>query len=103
MTTQGLLVENQNGQEFLLKTESRQGLKAYRLMVLQRINGEWQQVIGIKEEACRESLIAAFVDFFVDICHVLNSTNSELATPRPTISRRARVQGASQPNIRSVL
>jgi len=103
MTTQGLLVENQNGQEFLLRTESRQGLKTHRLIVLQRINGEWQQVIGMKEGACRESLIAAFVDFFVDICHVLNSANSELATLRPTISRRARVQGSSQPNLRSAL
>jgi len=103
MTTQGLLVENQNGRDFPLTTESRQGLKTHRSIVLQRINGEWQQVTGMKEGACRESLIAAFVDFFVDICRVLNSTNSELVTPRAPISRRAHAQGSSQPNLRSVL
>ncbi len=103
MATQGLLVDNQNGQEFLLTTESRQRLKTHRLMVLQRINGEWQQLTGIQEEARRESLIAAFVDFFVDICRVLNSTNSELITPRATRSRRARAQGSSQSKLRSVL
>jgi hypothetical protein len=54
MTAQGLLL-NQSGQDFLLTTESRQGLKTHRLIVLQRIDGEWQQLTGIQEEACRES------------------------------------------------
>lgn len=104
MTTQGLFI-NQNGQDFLLTTESRQGMKTHRLIVLQRIKGEWQQLTGIQEQACRESLIAAFVDFFVDICRVLNSTNSEFIAPRTSISRRARAHahGSSQPNLRSVL
>ncbi len=105
MTTQGLLVENQNGQEFLLTTESRQGLKTHRLIVLQRINGEWQQLTGIQEVACRESLIAAFVDFFVDICRVLHSSNSELTATRASMptSSRSRARALSQPKLGSVL
>lgn len=102
MTTQGLFI-NQNGQDFLLTTEFHHEMKTHRLIVLQRVKGEWQQLTGIQEKACRESLIAAFVDFFVDMCRVLNSTNSELVTPRVPISRRARAQGSSQPNLRSVL
>ncbi|MGE0467921.1 MAG: hypothetical protein AB7L09_09650 [Nitrospira sp.] len=105
MTTQGLLVQNQNGQEFLLTTESRQRLKSHRLVVLQQIDGEWKQLTGIQEEGCRESLIAAFVDFFVDICRVLNSSNSELTsakTSTPT-SSRSRTRVSSQPKLRSVL
>lgn len=102
MTTRGLFI-NQNGQDFLLTAESRQGLKAHRMIVLQRVNGEWQHLTEIQEEACRESLIAAFVDFFVDICRVLNSTNSELGTPRATTSRRARTRVSSQAKLRSVL
>ncbi|MDH5740473.1 MAG: hypothetical protein OEY77_09130 [Nitrospira sp.] len=103
MTTQGLLVENQKGQDFLLTAESRQELKTHRLIVLQRINGEWQRLTGIQEEAYRESLIAAFADFFVDICRVLNSTNSELATPKAPTSCRPRAERASQPKLQSVL
>ncbi|NJN37408.1 MAG: hypothetical protein HC794_10675 [Nitrospiraceae bacterium] len=102
MTTQGLFI-NQNGQDFLLTTEFHHEMKTHRLIVLQRVKGEWQQLTGIQENACRESLIAAFVDFFVDICRVLNSTNSEFVAPRAPISRRARAQGSSQPNLRSVL
>lgn len=95
MTTQGLLV-NQDGQDYLLTTESRQGLKTHRLIVLRRIHGEWQQLTGIREEACRESLIAAFVDFFVDICRVLNSTNSELVPPKTSMPNRASTRVSSQ-------
>jgi hypothetical protein len=103
MTTQGLLVENQNGQDFLLTTESRQGVKTHRLIVLQRIDGEWQRLTGIQEEARCESLIAAFVDFFVDICRVLNSTNSELVTPSTPMSNRASTRISSQPKLQSLL
>ncbi|MDH5740662.1 MAG: hypothetical protein OEY77_10100 [Nitrospira sp.] len=102
MTTQGLFI-NQNGQDFLLTTESRRGLKSHRLIVLQRINGEWQRLTGIQEEACRESLIAAFVDFFVDICRVLNSTNSEFVAPKAPMSCRPHVGRSSQPKLQSHL
>jgi hypothetical protein len=77
MNARGLLVEDHNGQDFLLTTESRVGMKTHRLVVLQRINGQWRRVKGTEELACRESLIGAFVDFFVDFCRVLNSSSHE--------------------------
>lgn len=75
MNAQGLLVKAQNGQDLLLTTEPRVGNNTYRLAVLQRVNGTWEPVNGIQESAFRESLIGAFVDFFVDICRVLNSSS----------------------------
>jgi len=77
MNARGLLVEDHNGQDFLLTTESGVGMKVHRLAVLQRIDGQWQPVKGTEELACRESLIGAFVDFFVDFCRVLNSSGLE--------------------------
>lgn len=75
MNAQGLLVKGQEGQDFLLTTELRPGSQTYRLAVLQRVNGTWKQVNDMQESAFRESLIGAFVDFFVDICRVLNSSS----------------------------
>lgn len=75
MDAQGLLVKAQNGQDLLLTTEPRAGNNTYRLAVFQRVNGTWEPVTGIHESAFRESLIGAFVDFFVDICRVLNSSS----------------------------
>ena len=86
MNPRGLLVEDHNGQDFLLTTESRGGMKTHRLVVLQRISGQWQQVTGTEELACRELLIGAFVDFFVDFCRVLNSSGLDrlpVITPSP--------------------
>lgn len=77
MHVRGLLVEDHNGQDFLLSTESRAGMRRHQLVALQRINGQWKPVKGPEESACRELLIGAFVDFFVDICRVLNSSGAD--------------------------
>ena len=100
MTTHGLLVEDHQGQDFLLTTEPCPQTKTHRLVLLQRIDDTWQPLTGILAQTCRESVIGAFVDFFVDIGRVLNSTGSEServsgSTPR---SRRARARAKSQPN-----
>jgi len=103
MTTHGLLVENHQGQNFLLTTESCPKTKTHRLVVLQHIGERWEPVTGIQAQGCRESVIGAFVDFFVDMCRVLNSTGSEServsgGTPRSRRAR-ARVKATSQPNL----
>ncbi len=94
MTTPGLLVEDYNGQDYLLTTESRAGVNTHRLVVLQRVNGQWKHLNRTQESACREVLIGAFVDFFVDICRVLNSSGSDwigATAPRSGRSRARRV------------
>lgn len=90
MHVRGLLVEDHNGQDFLLGTESRAGMRRHQLVALQRINGQWKPVKGPEESACRELLISAFVDFFVDICRVLNSSGADRIVAIAPMSGRSR-------------
>lgn len=101
MTTHGLLVENHQGQNFLLTTESCPKTKTHRLVVLQRIHDTWEPVTGRQAQTCRESVIGAFVDFFVDICRVLNSTGteSEVVSRNTPRSRPSRIRATSPPNL----
>lgn len=92
MTIHGLLVEDHNGQDFLLTTESCAEVNTHRLIVLQRINGRWQRLDGMQESACRESLIGAFIDFFVDICRILNSSASPGVPAIPVAPDRPRAR-----------
>lgn len=75
MDAQGLLIKARDGQDFLLTTEPRTGMNTYRLAVLQRVNDTWKPLNKIEEPTFRESMIGAFVDFFVDICRVLNASS----------------------------
>jgi hypothetical protein len=95
MITPGLLVEDYNGQDYLLTTESRAGVNTHRLAVLQRVNGEWKHLNRIQESACREVLIGAFVDFFVDICRVLNASGSDRTVGIAARAGRSRARRAS--------
>jgi hypothetical protein len=74
---QGLLVEGPNGENFLLATEPDLAMETHRLVVMQKLNGKWEPLEGMRESVCREALIGAFVDFFVDLCRVLNSSGHE--------------------------
>ena len=95
MTTPGLLVEDYNGQDYLLTTEPRAGVNTPRLAVLQRVNGQWKHLNGIQESACRELLIGALVDFFVDICRVLNASGSDRTIGIAPKSGRSRTRRES--------
>ena len=77
MTTQGLLVKGTQGEDYLLTTEAGRGIPTHRLVVLKKVNDQWKSVEGAEELVCREGLIGAFVDFFVDLCRVLNSSGSQ--------------------------
>ncbi|MBH0204191.1 MAG: hypothetical protein HP496_18305 [Nitrospira sp.] len=62
-------------------------------MVMQRLNGKWEHMKGMQEPACREALIGAFVDFFVDLCRVLNTSGhepvAEVLSMRPSSRNRS--------------
>lgn len=102
MTIQGLLVENHKGKDFLLTTESCPNTNTHRLIVLQRINGTWNRLTGMEERTSRESLIGAFVDFFVDICQVLNSAGTDAAPTSLPRTNRTNAGALSHPILRSV-
>lgn len=88
MTAQGLLVKGKDGEDYLLTTEPNQGTRTHRLVVRRRVNGQWKSVQGVEEVACRESVIGAFVDFVVDLCRVLNSSD------HPPVSEGAPAQSS---------
>lgn len=96
MTTPGLLVEDYNGQDYLLTTESRAGVNTHRLAVLQRVNGQWKHLNGIQASACRELLIGAFVDFFVNFCRVLNSSDLDRSPTITSASGRSGARSSTQ-------
>ncbi|MBS0151493.1 MAG: hypothetical protein JSR31_11180 [Nitrospira sp.] len=77
MTTQGLLVKGTQGEDYLLTTELNRATRVHRLVVVKKVNGQWKPVEGVQESVCREALIGAFVDFVVDLCRVLNSSDPQ--------------------------
>ncbi|HMS84176.1 MAG TPA: hypothetical protein PKD12_11040 [Nitrospira sp.] len=91
MMTQGLLVKKPNGEEYLLTTELNRGTRRHRLVVVTKVNGQWKPLEGVQESGCREAMIGALVDFVVDLCRVLNSSDHQPASMgAPT---QARVSG----------
>ena len=92
MTAQGLLVEGPNGEDYLLTTEPNLGGKSHRLVVRKKQDGKWKDLNRVQESVCREALIGAFVDFFVDLCRVLNSSSQHpVAVMQSSQARRPRV------------
>ncbi len=89
MTAQGLLVKGTNGEDYLLTTEPNRETHAHRLVVLKKVNDHWKLIECIEELLCREAVIGAFVDFFVDLCRVLNSSD------RQQVSEAVPLKGAS--------
>ncbi len=87
MIAQGLLVTGTNGEDYLLTTEPNHGAHTRRLIVTQKVNGQWTPVEGVQEVVCREALIGAFVDFVVDLCRVLNSSATQWATEVASVQR----------------
>ena len=87
MTVQGLLVKGTNGEDYLLTTEPNHGTRTHRLVVVKRVNGQWKPVDGSQALACREALIGAFVDFVVDLCRVLNSSDHRQVSEVDPIQR----------------
>lgn len=87
MTAQGLLVKGTNGEDYLLTTEPNHGTRTHRLMVVKKVNEQWKPVEGVQELGCREALIGAFVDFVVDLCRVLNSSEPQPASGVVSLQR----------------
>ena len=101
MITQGLLMEDHRGQNFLLATERCTRTKTHRLVVLQRIDDKWEPVMmGQQSEAYLQSVISAVIDFVADMHSVLNSSGSEprKVPKRNPRSRRSRIRASSQVN-----
>jgi hypothetical protein len=76
MVTKGLLVEDRNGQEYLLTTEALPDWERQRLSVCRRVDGRWIPVATRQSQIIRAGLIAALLDFFSGICRILHHTDA---------------------------
>jgi len=96
MIAQGFLVGGPNGEDFLLTTEPYFEMKTHRLVVMKKVHGKWEHMKGIQESACREALFGAFVDFFVDLCRVLNSSDLDRSPTITSASGRSGARSSTQ-------
>jgi hypothetical protein len=76
MVTKGLLVEDRNGQEYLLTTEAFPDWERQRLSVCSRVDGRWMPMATRQSQIIRAGLIAALLDFFSGICRILHQTDA---------------------------
>jgi len=63
---------------------------------MKKVHGKWEHMKGIQESACREALIGAFVDFFVDLCRVLNSSDLDRSPTITSASGRSGARSSTQ-------
>lgn len=81
MITKGLLVEDRNGQEYLLTTEALPDWERQRLSVCRRVDGRWIPMATRQSQIVRAGLIAALLDFFSGICRILHHTDATDCAP----------------------
>lgn len=75
MVTKGLLVQDRDGQEYLLATESFPDWERQRLSICRRVNGQWIPVASGQSHSIRAALMAALLDFFGGLCRILHHTD----------------------------
>lgn len=79
MLPKGLLVIDPHDQEFLLVPEEGVEAAGYTLSVLQRQEDEWVRLEPHSSRILRESMLGALLEFFGNLCRILN---------QPTNNRR---------------
>jgi hypothetical protein len=78
MLPKGLLIVDPHGQEFLLAPEERTAAGGYTLSVLQRDQDQWIRLQPASSRKLRESLLGALLEFFGNLCRILNHSNDRL-------------------------
>lgn len=102
MLPKGLLVVDPQGQEFLLVPEERVAATGYTLSVLQLHDGHWIRLQPQSSRQLRESMLGALLEFFGNLCRILNHSSDRAhriksVTPksaRPTLSRHPGINSA---------
>jgi len=92
MLAKGLLVEDQNGQEYLLSVNEQGQGGSHDVRISRRVAGQWV-LMGVTEppvSSVREGVIGALLDFFTGICRVLNQSDSRRQAQRMRPAVRSR-------------
>ncbi len=99
MLPEGLLVIDPQGQEFLLVPEEGVGAAGYTLSVLQLHKGEWVRLPPQSSRRLRESMLGALLEFFGNLCRILNHNSDRGHRIKKIAPKSARLTLSQHPDI----
>lgn len=93
MLAKGLLVEDQNGQEYLLSVNELGQSGPHDVRISRRVAGQWVlvEVTEPPVSSVREGVMGALLDFFTGICRILNQSDPRHRSQRVRSTVRSRV------------
>lgn len=99
MLPKGLLVVDPHKQEFLLVPEEGAEAASYALSVLQRHEGQWVRLQPASSRKLRESMLGALLEFFGNLCRILNHSSDHAARIKRISPKSARLTLSRHPGI----
>ena len=99
MLPKGLLVVDPHGQEFLLVPEEGAEATSYVLSVLQRHEGQWVRLQPASTRKLRESMLGALLEFFGNLCRILNHSSDRAVRIKGISPKSARLTLSRHPGI----
>lgn len=99
MIPKGLLVVDPHGQEFLLVPEEGIEAAGYTLSVLQRHEHQWVRLQPVSSRKLRESMLGALLEFFGNLCRILNHSSDRAARIKRITPKNARLTLSRHPGI----
>lgn len=102
MRPKGLLVVDPHGQEFLLVPEDGMETGGYTLSVLQREEDQWVRLRPASSRNIRESLLGALLEFFGNLCRILNHSSNRVARIKRASQKSSRLTLSPHPGIPNI-
>jgi hypothetical protein len=99
MLPKGLLVVGPHGQEFLLVPEEGVEAAGYTLSVLQLHENQWVRLQPASSRKLRESMLGALLEFFGNLCRVLNHSSYPAHRIKTITPKSARLTLSQHPGI----
>ncbi len=99
MLPKGLLVVDPHGGEFLLVPEKGGEAAGYTLSVLQRHQDQWIRLQPASSRKLRESMLGALLEFFGNLCRILNCSSDRAAGIKSLTPKNSRPRLSPHPGI----
>ena len=99
MRPRGLLIIDSHGQEFLLVPEEGVETAGYTLSVRQRQEVQWVRLQPASSRKLRESMLGALLEFFGNLCRILNHSSDRAARIKRITPKSSRLTLNQHPGI----
>lgn len=99
MLPKGLLIVDPYGQEFLLVPEEGVETAGYALSVLQLHEDQWVRLQPQSSQLLRESMLGALLEFFGNLCRVLNHSSDPAHRIKTITPKSSRLTLSQHPGI----